>query len=103
MIVGPESARDQALAYIRTYHPGTGPSKDVFWFEETLNPEGLVGSSTIIYRYESWVVMVTFPVVAPDSTIFSITVEHPSPTFSWQGMVAANGQVVETSYVMENN
>ena len=58
-ILGPESARDVGLAYIRTYHPGMGPSEDVFWFEDTESTEGLVGSSTFKYRYESWAVTVT--------------------------------------------
>jgi len=94
----PETARDVALAYIRTYHAGTGPSEGAFWFDETANAEGLVGSSTLIYRYEAWMVRVTFPVVLPEETIYTISVERHSPKFNWQGLVDAYGQVVETSF-----
>ena len=66
-IIGPEAARDVALAYLRTYHPETGLSEQAIWFEEAVTPSGLVGSSTNQYRYESWVVTVTYPVVAPDA------------------------------------
>lgn len=102
VVVGSEQARDAALAYIRTYHPGTGPSKDAFWFDETMNQEGLVGSSSIMYRYESWGVTVTFPVVAPDSTVYTITVERISPRFLWQGLIDAYGQVEETFFETSN-
>ncbi|HBX70643.1 MAG TPA: hypothetical protein DEH25_15005, partial [Chloroflexi bacterium] len=71
LIIGPQAARDVALAYFRTYHPGTGPAEDAIWFEETVPTGGLVGSSTFKYRYESWVITVTYPIVAPDATIFT--------------------------------
>ena len=34
VIQDPESARDIVLAYIRTYHPGTGPSENAYWFDD---------------------------------------------------------------------
>jgi hypothetical protein len=98
-IISPESARDVVLAYIRTYHPGVGPSEDAFWFEETEPTENMVGSSSFTYRYEAWTVTVTFPVVAPDATIYTVTVEHASPKIYWQGLVDAYAQVVETSFI----
>ena len=101
-VVGPEAARDVALAYIRTYHPGTGPSEDAFWFEEMEDTGGLVGSSAIKYRYESWVVRVTYPVVAPEATLYTVTVEGSDPGFYWQGLVDAYGQVAETAFTLGN-
>ena len=101
-IVGPQSARDVALAYIRTYHPGTHPPKDAFWFEESSDQGELAGSSSVIYRYEAWVVTVTFPPADPDSTIYTVTIENASLGYLWQGLLAANGQVVETSYIVED-
>jgi hypothetical protein len=102
-IVDPKSARDVALAYIRTYHPGTGPSKDAFWFEETVYAEDQVELSTLIYRYESWVVQVTFPVVPPEGTIYTVTIERSTPKFQWQGLVNAYGQVAETSFTLQDS
>jgi hypothetical protein len=101
-VVGPESARDVALAYIRTYHPEETPPKEAFWFEETETLEGQVGSSAVRYRYESWVVTVTFPVVDPDATLYTVTVERASPEYYWQGLVDAYGQVVEISFKFDD-
>jgi len=101
LVLDPEAARDVALAYIRTYHPGVGPIAEAFWFEEPGTPEDQVGSSTFLYRYESWVVAVSFPAVAPAETIYTVTVERPSPNFYWQGLVDAYRQVAETSFSLE--
>lgn len=98
-ITTPEAARTVALAYMRTYHPGSGPAENAIWFDETETPEGLAGSSTFNYRYESWIVTVTFPLVAPEATIFTVTVEDNTSKERWQGLVDAYAQVVETFFV----
>lgn len=102
-VIGPEAARDVALAYLRTYHPETGLSEQAIWFDEAVTPSGLVGSSTSQYRYESWKVMVTYPVVAPDATIYTVTAENPDKKVDWQGLVDAFGQVVEISFIVASS
>ena len=101
LVPDPKVARDVGLAYIRTYHTGEGPPAEAFWFEETGTSEDQVGSSTYLYRYEVWVVTVSFPVVAPAETIYTVSVERPTPNFFWQGLVKSDGQVSETSFSLE--
>jgi hypothetical protein len=99
-VIGPEAARDVALAYVRTFHPDAGLSEQAIWFEEEVTPSGLVGSATKQYRYETWVVTVTYPVVAPNDTIYTVSLDNSSTNTSWQGLVDAYGQVMETSFLV---
>jgi hypothetical protein len=103
-IQSPEAARDVALAFIRTYHPGSGPSKDAFWFDEEANPEDtVVGLIALNYRYESWLITVIFPEEAPEARIYNVTVEGAEQGFYWQGLVDAGGEVEEVSFVLDDS
>ncbi|MFL7791310.1 MAG: DUF333 domain-containing protein, partial [Anaerolineae bacterium] len=59
----PAQVRDTALAYIKANHEITPP--ETGWVEKDITPEGLVGASTFQYTAASWVVTVSFPIVAP--------------------------------------
>ena len=98
LVTNPESAREVALAYIRTFHPGTGPAQEAIWFDATETAASQGGTSNYKYRYESWLVWVAFPEDNPEDIVYSLIVERPSPEFSWQGLVDAYGQVVETAF-----
>jgi hypothetical protein len=98
IILGPDAARDIALAYIRTYHPGTGPTGDAIWFAEPETHDSQTAISTLTYRYENWVVAVSSPITTLDETIYTVTVVNPAPSFNWHGQVDANGQVQEIAF-----
>jgi hypothetical protein len=104
LIQSPEAARDVALAFIRTFHPGSGPSKDAFWFEEEANPENtLEGLTTLNYRYESWLITVSFSNVTPETMIYEVTVEGTDSGFYWQGLVDTGGEVEEVSFDLDGS
>jgi hypothetical protein len=98
IILGPDTARDMALAYIRTYHPGNGPARDAFWFTEPETHDSQTGVSSLTYRYETWVVTVNSPMTTVDQTIYTVTVESYAPSFYWRGQVNAIGQVQEIAF-----
>jgi len=89
------AARDAALNFI--YDTRQYPSLDasVEWTEERLTAEGIVGAETFKYTAENWVVEISYPVVAPDATIYEIRVTNDHLGFEWQGTVDAYGVVTE--------
>lgn len=92
-------ARDAALAYLRQSHAAAAPPADLSWAEEDTTPAGLVGSSTVVYRAPAesgeWLVTVTYPIVALEQTVYSITVENEATGFQWQGEVNAAGEIAD--------
>jgi hypothetical protein len=85
------------LAYIAEKYSDRAPARWLTWAEENITPEGLVGSSTFRYTADGWVVTVSFPIVAPQATIFSVVVTNEAMGFQWQGAMDAAGQMEETS------
>jgi len=100
MPVGAAAARDAAMAYVGQNYdiwPADAPVPDMVWTEEDITEEGLVGSSTFRYTTDEWVVTVSFPIVAPDATVYRILIENTATGFRWEGEVDASGQVTETA------
>lgn len=89
-------ARDAALNYI--YQKYQYPPLDkaaVEWEEEELTPEGLVGAAKYRYTTFNWVVEVSYPIVAPEVTIYEVTVTNADLGLDWEGTVDAQGTVTE--------
>ncbi len=90
------AARDAAMNHI--YEHYQYPPIDVQaveWEEEDITPEGLVGSATVRYIVQSWVAEVSYPIVAPEATIYEVRVRNDNLGFEWQGTVDAEGAVTE--------
>ncbi len=94
-VLGPAGARDAALAYIGENHAVQVSAPDLPWTEENVTPEGLVGSSRFQYTADDWVIIVSFPIVAPQATIYQVVVYNPVTGFQWEGEVDAGRQVTE--------
>lgn len=93
----PVWARDVALAYASGRYGEQAPALGLAWTEESITPEGLVGASTFEYTAASWVVTVSFPVVAPQATIYTVVIANQATGFQWEGEVDASGEVTELS------
>ncbi|NIN68751.1 MAG: hypothetical protein GTO63_29505, partial [Anaerolineae bacterium] len=90
------AARDAAMSYIYLhYNYPPIDVKAVEWDEEDKTPEGLVGSATFRYTVQSWVAEVSYPIVAPEATIYEVKVTNDNLGFEWQGIVDAKGVVTE--------
>lgn len=89
------AARDTALTYLREQYGDQAPAPGLTWAEERTTPEGLVGSETFQYTADDWVVTISYPVVAPENVIYQIVVENPTTGFQWQGMLDAEGYLIE--------
>lgn len=91
----PGLARDTALAFIVEQYDRSVPASGLAWVEEFVTPEGLVGSSTFQYSAGDWVVTVSFPIVAPEATIYQVIAVDQVAAFQWEGSVDAAGRVTE--------
>lgn len=89
----PAAARDAALAYLAEAYGDLAPGPDLAWTETEAAAGDLVGSSTFEYVAQSeagdWLVAVSFPIVAPDQTIYRVLVANQAIPFQWQGEVDA--------------
>jgi len=93
-VLGPEGARDAALAYIRE-HFETAPAAGLDWVTEDLTPEGLLGKSTLSYTAGDWKVTVAYPVVHAALVVYEVKATNEVLGFEWQGQVNAAGEVAE--------
>ena len=98
-IPDPARGRDAALAYVAVNYGEQALAPGLTWVEELTTPEGLVGSSSFQYTAGDWVVMVFFPVVAPENVVYQVVVTNQATGFQWEGEVDAAGQVTEHAVV----
>jgi serpin B len=91
----PVFARDAVLTYLARVYSAQAPSSALDWDEEITTPKQQVGSSSFQYSAADWVVTVTFPIVAPESTIYRVTATNQDSGFQWEGDADAWGQVRE--------
>jgi len=92
----PAMARDAVLAYIAAHDGPSAPVAGMAWNEENATPGGLVGSTTLRYTAEGWTVTVSYPIVAPEYTLYHVQVVEGASGFTWEGEVDATGSVTET-------
>ena len=95
-VLGPEAAREAALDFIQVSFGSAAPSPDAIWVGGEASVDGSVGSSIFQYVTTGWVARISFPLVAPDATIYTVVISQDAPGFSWEGIVDANGKVTTT-------
>jgi len=92
-----EQARDVALAYVAE-RAGL-PLPDGEWAFQDQTPQDSMGISTWLFTNGPWVVQVSAPVLAPQSTVYSITIDHISAIIRWEGTVDSFGEILETNLI----
>jgi len=94
---GVVAARDAALTYVTEHYGEEAPASDLPWAEKRTTPEGLVGLETYEYTAEDWVIMISYPVVAPEKVVYEVVVANETTGFQWEGEVDAAGEVTMQS------
>lgn len=87
--------REAVLAHIAARVPVFDSLNGLSWIEEIITPAGLVGSSTFQYTASPWMITVTFPIVAPEATIYQAEVTNQEAGFFCQVEVNAFGDITE--------
>lgn len=90
------SARDAALAYVSGKYGDQAPAQNLTWSGEITTPKDLVGAAWYQFTSGDWALEIIEPVVAPEYTVYHITLENSSTGFTWQGDVDGGGSVTET-------
>lgn len=88
-------ARDAVLDYLDDNYDDNIPGPNLLWQEEDKTPAGIVGSVVKAYTSEGWTMLISYPVVNPEATVFSVTLVS-SGGWKWEGSVDADGSVTET-------
>jgi hypothetical protein len=86
-----------ALEYLLINHADRAPEVGLPWISRYTTPKDIVGSGTYEFITGEWLVTVNYPIVAPQSTIYSITFLNQGTGFQWEGEVDADGKVTEKS------
>ena len=90
------TALDSAINHILSqYGEQAFPPPGMEWSAANITPEDLVGTTTYLFTVGDLTATVTFPLVAPDATIFDISVDDNPTGFHWLGSVDTSGQVNE--------
>jgi putative hemolysin len=93
----PVGARDAVLAYLAENYVDGAPAAGLAWTEKHTKPEGLIGGESYEYAAGDWLIVVSYPVVAPENIVYTIQVNNQATGFDWEGQVDAQGQVTEIS------
>ena len=92
-VPGPDAARDVALEFVQLNFGNSVPSADQVWEGGETTSAGVVGASIFQYRSGQWSIRVSFPVVSPKETIYTVEILADRSGFRWEGLVDAYGQV----------
>lgn len=90
-------ARDTVLAYLRRAYADQAPGPDLDWQERETTPAEMVGSRSFEFSAAGWLMQVAFPIVAPEDTIYTISLTAPDGVLSWQGEVDAVGRITSST------
>jgi hypothetical protein len=101
-VFGPEAASETAIEFVRTTYGEMAPSPNLIWVRDEELTTKRVGFSQFQYFSEDWVIQVSFNLVAPADTIYTVAVQSESSVFFWKGLVDAYGQVATISFGFEN-
>ena len=87
-------ARGAALSYLQSVVGDEAPSPSGDWAAEDITPE-LLGSAAWKFIKGEWIVTVSYPIVAPENTIYTVVVKSQEEGWYWKGTVEASGYVSE--------
>jgi hypothetical protein len=100
VVFGPEAARQTALDFLQNSYGSYAPPVGANWVGGEMPSDGLVGSTRFQYTAAGWVVSVSYPLVAPEATLYTVDAVCEAIGFSWQGLVDASGKVATVSLVI---
>ena len=88
-------ALDAALIYLREEAISNAPDEGIIWEESDITPTSLVGNSTKYFVSAQWEATVSYPVVQPANTIYTVTIINAELSWYWKGAIKAEGAVIE--------
>ncbi|UCB42023.1 MAG: DUF3221 domain-containing protein [Dehalococcoidales bacterium] len=88
-------ARDAALSYLENRYTDNVPGTGLIWQEYNTTPEGLIGSETIEFISDLWMIQVSYPIVLAENMVFDVVLLNMESGWYWEGNVDTEGTVTE--------
>lgn len=101
VVLGAEAARNAALGFLQSNYGSYAPPAGVNWVGGEMPSDGLVGSARFQYTAAGWVVSVSYPLVAPEATLYTVEAICEAIGFSWTGLVDAGGKVATVNLMID--
>ena len=89
-------AREAVINYLNDQYSENIPAKSLSWQEADKTPQGMVGSAIKEYTAGPWLMRVTYPIVKPEATVYTIWLVNNDTGWKWEGKVSANANIEET-------
>ncbi len=86
-------ARDAALDCLHTLYGDAAPAAGLVWNVVPVTPVDLLGRSDFTFTSGDWTITVSYPIVRPDLTVYTVTVSDKAGT-EWQAKVDAQGRIM---------
>ncbi len=101
VVFGAEAARGAALDFLQNNYGSYAPPVGANWIGGEMPSDGLVGSARFQYSAAGWVMSISYPLVAPEATLYTVEAVYDAVGFSWKGLVDASGKVATVSLVID--
>ena len=98
--VTPVGALEAALAFVSQQYADQDPPATLSAAGQEMTEPGLLGRSTLSFSRDSWRAVVSYPLVLPEPTTYTITLDDYLSGFHWEGTVEAQGQISEETVIL---
>jgi hypothetical protein len=82
-----------AIDQLRVEFPADSPDRDADWQAQDIATPGLVGSGGYRFTIEGWQIDITYPIVAPESMVYTITADQFTSGLHWKATVDSQGLI----------
>lgn len=86
--------RDAALSYVLKTYGDVIPTGDLVWTSTNTSPTDRLGAGGYRFAAGTCVIDITYPIVAPDATVYHVIVADSLRDFRWEGNINAQGTVI---------
>ena len=92
--VGMLTAHRAALNHIASHLAHDLPQSDADWTIYNITEADVIGRTTYRLKSGSCLMTISYPLTAPEATIYHVVVDDPAADFYWEGDIDAQGEVV---------
>lgn len=85
--------REIVLGFLREEFPGSAPDAGLQWQADYIEQGGTAGSGAYQYTASTWSIVIEYPIVVPEATVYTVDVSDSASEFHWRGEVDARGEV----------
>jgi len=92
--LGVLTAHEAALEHISSLYETVLPSSGTNWSVYNATPVNVIGTTTYRFKSANCTVTISYPLTAPESTVYHVVLDDSAAELYWEGDVDAQGEVV---------